>query len=147
MAFEIKEGSGNMAILIKLVLPRAPSPIFLTRVIGTSDRLRCVLGCPKSHQGGWIVTTVSISRRISLFPIDEPATGTQFYHRPSNVRHPGRRVRSQFVKGSWPSYLTTSSGCSGASSSISAHPKQNGTTSKANNSPSWSRSAVSRTVW
>ena len=49
MGLEMKEGFGNTAILIKLVLPRAPSPIFLTRVIGTSDRLCGVSGSPKSH--------------------------------------------------------------------------------------------------
>jgi len=95
MAFEIKEGSGNMAILIKLVLPRAPFPIFLTRVIGTSDCLRCISGRPKSHQGGWIVTAVSISRRISIFPVDETAAGIELCHRTSDVRRPGRRVRSR----------------------------------------------------
>jgi len=95
MGFEMKEGSGNMAILIKLVLPRPPSPIFLTRVIGTPDLLRCVSSRPKSHQGGWIVTAVSISRGISLFPVDKPAAGIRFRHRTSDIRHPGGRVRSR----------------------------------------------------
>ena len=95
MAFEIREGSGNTAILIKLVLPRAPSLIFLTRVIGTSDLLRCVSCRPKSHPGRWIVTAVSIPRRVSPLPVDKTAAGAQLYHRTSDVRHPGRRVRSR----------------------------------------------------
>ena len=56
--------------------PRVSSPIFLTRVVGTSNRVRRVFGRSKSHQGRWVNRTVPIPGRISSFSTDRTAAGT-----------------------------------------------------------------------
>ena len=107
----------------------------------------CGSGRSKSHQGRRTIRAMPCSRRISLFFVEKAIAGAQLNRRPSDIRHPRRRVRPvQSSKKSRLKCLTASSGCFGASNSISTHMKWRGTTSNAKSFPSWYKNAASRTV-